>query len=332
MIGKRTMWKRLTLVAFVAVLMLGVFSSTPHMITYGRVADLPQADNTSSVNGLPSQWHLAKIMADKAWQITDSTPDIVVAVLDTGIDVNNEDLLGKVKQSVNFTSSPTEDDVYGHGTLIASLIAASEQDLQGATGVAYNCSLLNVKVADDAGFTTPEAVAEGIIWAADNGADIINMSVVLTSPSTAVEDAVNYAWGKGCLLVAASGNNAGLKPMYPAAYENVISVGATDQNDQLARWSNRGEWVTVSAPGVDIYSTAQDDKYVQKSGTSFATALVSGEAALLYAVVTDKNGNGYINDEVSEIIQSSTDATVNADAKGRINVLKAVDAALANQP
>ena len=326
------LWKRLTLVALVTVLMLGVFSSTPHMIAYGRVADLPQADRTSPVTVLPSQWHLAKILADKAWQITDSTPDIVVAVLDSGIDINHEDLVGKVKQSVNFSNSPTEGDVYGHGTLIAGLIAASEKDLKGATGVAYNCSLLNVKVADDAGFTTPEAVAKGIIWAADNGADVINLSVVLTKPAIAVEDAVKYAWGKGCLLVAASGNNAGLKPMYPAAYDNVISVGATDQNDRLARWSNRGEWVTVSAPGVDIYSTSPDDKYVQKSGTSFATALVSGEAALLYAIVIDRNDNGYINDEVTDIIQNSTDAIINADAKGRINVLKAVNAGLTEPP
>ena len=237
---------------------------------------MPQADTSAAVNNLPSQWHLTKIMADKAWHITDSNPDIVVAVLDSGIDVNHQDLVGKVKQSVNFTGSPTEGDVYGHGTLIAGLIAASEKDLKGATGVAYNCSLFNVKVADDAGFTTPDAVAKGIIWAADNGADIINLSVVLTKPSTIVEDAVEYAWSKGCLLVAASGNNAGLKPMYPAAYENVISVGATDKNDRLAQWSNRGEWVTVSAPGVDIYSTSPDDKYIQKSGTSFSTALVFG--------------------------------------------------------
>jgi thermitase len=120
--------------------------------------------------------------------------------------------------------------------------------------------------------------------------------------------------------------------MYPAAYDNVISVGATDQNDRLARWSNRGEWVTVSAPGVDIYSTSPDDKYVQKSGTSFATALVSGEAALLYAIVIDRNDNGYINDEVRYIIQNSTDAIINADAKGRINVLKAVNAGLTEPP
>jgi len=326
------MWKRLTLIALVAVLTLGVCSSTPYAVTYGRVADLPQVGRTSAATVLPSQWHLAKIMADKAWQVTDSTPDIIVAVLDTGIDINHEDLAGKVKNSVNFSSSLTDGDIYGHGTLIAGLIAASEKDLKGATGVAYNCSLLNVKVADDAGFTTPEAIAKGIIWAADNGAQIINLSVVLTKPATIVEDAVKYAWSKGCLLVAASGNNAGIKPMYPAAYENVISVGATDQSDRLAKWSNRGEWVTVSAPGVDIYSTSPDDKYNQKSGTSFATALVSGEAALLYAIVVDRNDNGYINDDVRDIIRNSADTTANPDAKGRINVLKAVDAGMANPP
>ncbi len=323
--------KSLCLLFSVLLLAIGAFSSPVPALKTGRVADMGQAVKSTSLDDTYLQWHLKKIMADQAWKITVSDPGILVAVLDSGIDLNHEDLVGKVKKSVNFTSSPTEEDVYGHGTLIAGLIAASEKNLKGATGVAYHSSLLNVKVADDAGYTGPEEVAKGIIWAADNDADIINLSVVLTKPSPIVEEAVKYAWGKGCLIIAASGNNAGLRPMYPAAYQGVISVAATDQNDHLPKWSNRGQWTTVSAPGVDIYSTMPQDKYAQKSGTSFATALVSGEAALLFAVATDRNNNAYTNDDVRDIIESSTDAMASASAKGRINVLKAV-AGMVNKP
>lgn len=289
------------------------------------MADFRFEDDIVTVTQASSQWHLQKIMVDQAWEITAGSPNIIVAVLDSGIDTDHEELRGKVVGSVNFTTSRTTRDVYGHGTLIAGLIAASVENLKGATGVAYSSSLLNVKVADDAGYTEPIAVASGITWAADNGANIINLSVVLTKPSKIVEEAVKYAWDKGCIIVAASGNNSGLRPMYPAAYLNVISVAATDQNDRLPRWSNRGDWVTVSAPGVDIYSTLPDDKYAERSGTSFATALVSGEAALLYAIAQDMNDNGCINDEIRDAIQNKTDAILDISGKGRVNALKAAE-------
>ena len=308
----------------VALLALGILASSPEMKA-GRVADFRSEDEKVAVTGVPSQWHLQKIMAEQAWKITAGSPNIIVAVLDSGIDIDHEDLSGKVLDSVNFTSSRTVEDVYGHGTLIAGLIAASVDNSMGATGVAYSSSLLNVKVADDAGFTEQVAVARGIMWAADNGADIINLSVVLTRPSQMVEEAVKYARDKGCVIVAAAGNNSGLRPMYPAAYQDVISVAATDQNDRLPRWSNRGDWVTVSAPGVDIYSTLPDDRYAERSGTSFATALVSGEAALLYAIAQDTNCNGFINDEIKDAIQNQTDVMLDVTGKGRVNAQKAAE-------
>ncbi|MBN1644051.1 MAG: S8 family serine peptidase [Dehalococcoidales bacterium] len=320
MISKRSGIKVLILLAVIVFASVCVVPAVPAEYE-GRVADFQQ----TAVNGTAAQWHLAKVMADRAWKITAGSPKIVVAVLDSGIDIKQEELAGKVIASVNFSTSRTTADVYGHGTFIAGLIAASVENLETVTGVAYNCSLLNVKVADDAGFTGAEAVAKGIRWAADNGADIINLSVVLTKPSTAVEEAVKYAWSKGCLLVAAAGNNAGLKPMYPAVYQNVIAVGATDVNDRIPRWFNRGQWVTVSAPGADIYSTLPGDEYAQKSGTSFATAIVSGEAALLFAVAVDENGDGFVNDEVRDAIVNNTDAVPGAGGTGRINVLKAVE-------
>lgn len=316
--------KCMCLLALSALLALG-FSTPSQEMHAGRVADFCFDDDVVAITQASSQWHLQKIRVDQAWEITAGSPNIIVAVLDSGIDIDHEDLRGKVVDSVNFTTSRTTQDVYGHGTLIAGLIAASVENLTGTTGVAYSSSLLNVKVADDAGYTEPIAVANGITWAADNGANIINLSVVLTKPSKIVEEAVKYAWDKGCVVVAASGNNSGLRPMYPAAYQNVISVAATDLNDRLPRWSNRGDWVTVSAPGVDIYSTLPDDRYAERSGTSFATALVSGEAALLYAIARDTNDNGHINDEIRDAVQNQTDIIFDASGKGRVNALKAAE-------
>lgn len=316
------------LFALVVLLSAELLASMPEQKA-GRVADFQQGDE--SIGSASEQWHLAKIMVEQAWEITASNSQIVVAILDTGIDIDHEDLAGKVIGSVNFTSSRTAEDMYGHGTFIAGLIAASVDNLKGATGVAYSSSLLNVKVADDAGFTEPVAVARGIRWAADNGARVINLSVVLTKPSLIVEEAIKYAWEKGCVIVAAAGNNSGLRPMYPAAYQNVISVAATDWNDRLPWWSNRGDWVTVSAPGVDIYSTSPDDSYTEKSGTSFAAALVSGEAALLFAIAQDTNGNGFINDEIKDAIQNKTDFILDTSGKGRANALKAAEAFVTQQ-
>lgn len=293
----------------------------------GRIADLPDGyvnavSQSSSVKALP--WYLQKIQAEKAWQKTAGGNDVIVAVLDTGIDQNHEDLAGKVIASINFGPSQTVNDVNGHGTLISGIIAASFENMKSATGVAYNSRLLNVKVTGDNGFVTPEAVAEGIVWAADHGANVINLSLTLGKPSEKVEKAVQYAWHKGCVIVAAAGNSGGVKPVYPAAYPNVIAVAATDQNDRMARWSNHGDWVGVSAPGTDIYSTLPGDRYAYKSGTSFAVPLVSGEAALLFVVAEDSNKNGSVNDEVMQAILSDTDARPDGQNAGRINVEKAV--------
>ncbi|GAI83419.1 unnamed protein product, partial [marine sediment metagenome] len=142
-------------------------------------------------------WHLSKIMAPQAWQITAGESDILVAILDTGIDQNHPDLEGKVVSSINFTSSPTADDLNGHGTHIAGIIAAATYDANDSRGIAYNCSLMNVKVADDNGWCNSDAVAKGLVWAIDNGAKVINISLTITKPSPALEKAVNYAWSKG---------------------------------------------------------------------------------------------------------------------------------------
>jgi len=242
---------------------------------------------------------------------------IIVAVLDTGIDHDNRDLLGKVVGEANFTDSTTSDDLNGHGTGVAGTIAQ----------VAPGCCLLNVKVADDAGDAQPSWIARGIRYAADNHANVINISLFGGPPSRDVEEAIDYASGKDALVVAAAGNHGSSAPTYPACYSNCIAVAASDESDSLASFSNHGDWVNVAAPGVQIYSTGLDNQYEATGGTSSAAALVSGEAALVFSVAADAKGNSITSDEVRQAIEN-TCSPINADGvgKGRINACAAVGA------
>jgi len=251
------------------------------------------------------QWALSQIQIQELWQSANGGSEILVAILDTGIDQDHEDLDGKVVVEANFTDSPTLGDTYGHGTHIAGIIAAYSNNGVGIAGVAPESRLMNVKVADDTGGCQASTVARGIIWAVNNGASVINVSIEFKEPSSELEDAVNYAWSRGVVIIAAAGNEGNESPVYPACYENCIAVAAIRQDDTLAPLSNYGDWIDVAAPGFNIYSTLPDNSYGYKSGTSFASAYVSGLAALLFSMVTDTNGDGKLNDEVRAAIENS---------------------------
>ena len=244
--------------------------------------------------------------------------------MDTGIDSGHEDLVGKVVAEVNFTDSPTADDIYGHGTHVAGIVAAAANNDVGIAGMAYDCRLMNVKVADDYGIFYGSVAAKGVRWAVNHGADVINMSLFSVEPSRSLEEAIDYAWSRGVIVVAASGNCIGTKAAYPAYYSNCLAVAATDSNDCLASWSSWGDWVDLAAPGVDIYSTLPGNQYGSKSGTSMAAAHVSGLAGLLFALRSDKNSNGFINDEVRAAIEGGCDEVDPGTARGRINAFNAV--------
>jgi thermitase len=266
------------------------------------------------------QWALNQIEAPKSWQITMGKPEILVAVLDTGIDQSHEDLEDKVIAEVNFTDSPTSHDIYGHGTHIAGIISANSNNGIGITGVAPECRLMNIKIADDTGECQSSVLAEGIVWASDNGASVINISVGFREPLPELADAVDYAWKRGAVITVAAGNQGTECPTYPAYYERCIAVAATGQDGILAPLSNYGIWVDVAAPGFNIYSTLPDNGYDYKTGTSFATAYVSGLAALLFSLVTDTNGNGKVNDEVRAAIEAGCqEMGIHAVGQGRIN-------------
>jgi subtilisin family serine protease len=174
------------------------------------------------------------------------------------------------------------DDGYNHGTHVAGIAAAASSNGLGIAGVCWKCRLMILKVLDSTGNGTYSDVAEAVMYAVNNGAKIINLSLGGTPYNQELEDAVEYAYTHNVLVVAAVGNYGG-SVLYPAAYERTFAVAATDQDDQHASYSNRGPQVDVSAPGSSIYSTCIRAGYCTKTGTSMSTPHVSGLAGLIWS-------------------------------------------------
>jgi thermitase len=219
------------------------------------------------------QWGLKKIGMEEAWTELGASPqEVKVAILDTGVDFNHEDLqgifaadpahantiLGKhfyTDKSGKQTSDSNIEDKAGHGTHIAGIIGAATNNRTGVAGICANARVMPVKVLDDIGYGDDANIAQGLIWAADNGARVVNMSLAGPSQSKTLADAVKYAIGKGVVVVAATGNESSTAPNYPASYDGVIGVGATDDKDLWMQESNYGPYVDVVAPGVSILSS-----------------------------------------------------------------------------
>ena len=248
------------------------------------------------------QWSLNTMQVPDQKQLESlKTQEVLVAILDTGIDSDHEDLPNVVTTEIDLTGESSPDDIKGHGTHIAGIIAANSDNQIGITGLAPNAKLTNVKVADNNGRSQADILARGVLWAVENGAKVINISIEFDEGYADLEKAINYANQKGCLVIAAASNHT-IQPVFPAFYENCLAVVATDKQDCLGSLAYNTDWIDLAAPGFSIYSTLPSNNYGYKSGTSFATAQVSGLATILFGLATDQNDDGRLNDEVREAI------------------------------
>ena len=252
-------------------------------VRYAELDGIVHALRVPNDEYLATQWSIMKTRAEQAWDLSVGSPQVVVAVLDTGVDPEQADLRGKLVAGydyVNNDQDPSDDN--GHGTAVAGIVAANSDNQIGVAGYCWACRLMPVKVlgADGTGFAS--GLAQGIIWATDHGARVLNLSLGGSVEDATLAGAAQYAWLHGVLVVAAAGNEGGLAVDYPAAFPNVLSVGASDTNDRLYDFSNRG--ARVAAPGENS-TTARGGGYVSFLGTSSATPVVSGIAALAFSLV-----------------------------------------------
>jgi thermitase len=291
------------------------------------------------------QYGPQRIQANLAWDIWQPQRTVYIAIIDTGIDSNHPDLTNKMRRhsngavygwnTLNNTTNALDDN--GHGTHCAGIAAAEINNGVGIAGVAaWNPNVANsrayvqlmpVKVLSSSGSGSYDSVARGITWAADNGAHILSLSLGGAGGSQQLQDAVNYAWNRGCLVVVAAGNGGSSSPQYPAYYTNSIAVAATDSSDRLASFSQYGSWVDIAAPGVNILATYPNNQYRSLSGTSMACPHVAGAAAVLWS-----HNPSLTNAQIRSALETNVDSyqpyngrTIAPNA-GRLNVYRALQA------
>jgi subtilisin family serine protease len=317
-------------------------------------------NNSGQFNGMPD----ADIDALEAWEIEKGDSDIVIASVDSGVDYYHEDLADNIWTNNDETPGNGVDDdgngyiddvvgwdfvdndndpmdeitnpQYGHGTRCAGLHSAVTNNVIGIAGLTWYCKIMVVRVFPGAP-ASQVLFSKGIVYAADNGADVINIEMAFQNNSQLLEDAVDYAYGKGSFLVAAAGNYNSPAYHYPAALDNVTAVGATNQRDErcdeddwgIGWGSNYGDWVDVAAPGNAIWTLNPNDEYVYygAGGTSLSAPFVAGLAALLLS----KNPS-LSHDEVKAFICDAENVdpynSTEYIGSGRINAFKALAASL----
>jgi thermitase len=238
-------------------------------------------------------WHLAKISAPNAWDTTLGSNRVIVAVLDTGVDGTHPDLAPNLVPGWNiYNNNADTSDVHGHGTAVAGTVAAVLNNGVGVASVAGGCRIMPIRISDPNGYASYTTIANGLIWAADRGARVANVSYRCSNSST-VATAAQYFQSRNGVVAVAAGNES----TFDATADNpyVLTVSATDSSDSLTSWSNTGNNIDLAAPGSGIYTTLRGGTYGSKSGTSFSAPVVAGVAALVISVnpnLTEWTGAG----------------------------------------
>jgi thermitase len=262
------------------------------------------ADTTPNDPYFSWQWNMQRVNAPAAWDLTMGSDSIVVAVVDSGIDLNHPEFAGRILEGYDYVRRDSEpNDEFDHGTHVSGIIAAATNNAIGVAGLASSVKILPLKVLDNTGTGYISDIALAILDAADYGAPIINLSLQALVSSTTLYNAVVYARDRGCLEVAAAGNygDDGNPAVYPGDYSEVFTVAASDYFDNWATYSNYNDHVDLAAPGgtssTQIWSTVRVSKgsYGYLYGTSMATPMVSGAAALVWTCMPTATRQDVIN-------------------------------------
>jgi thermitase len=276
-----------------------------------------------------SQFSQRQTHTDKAWGLTEGTPNVKIAVLDSGVDLSQPDLTDNLlpgRDFYNNDSNPSDDN--GHGTVAAGVAAGRSDNGIGIAGYCGRCSILPVKISGADGNATWSAMASGLTWAADQGARVINLSFAGSSGSSTVQSAVKYAHDHGAVITVSAGNYGTSSPTYPAAYSGALAVAAVTSSDARSSYSNYGSWVQLAAPGTN-YATARTNTtplFTEFAGTSSAAPAVAGIAGLAFSYSPSAT-----NTQLEQALESG--AVANSFSQyGRVDAWGALSALGATSP
>ena len=282
---------------------------------------------TSFNNGM---WCLYQVNAPQAWDISTGDANVVVAVTDNAIQINHPDLVNKVVPGRDVVDDDNDPSPCGgndgfHGSHVSGTVGAETNNNLGVASLGYNISVMPIKIGNcSTGALT--GGYDGIIWAADNGADAINMSWGGGGVSTYGQNVCNYAWNQGVILIAAAGNDNTNQQFYPAAYDNVVSVAATTNGDAKSSFSQYGTWIDVSAPGSQILSTNAGTGYSMSQGTSMASPMVASLVGLMISHAPSATPQDIIDCLLSSAdnINAANSNYIGQLGSGRINAEEAL--------
>lgn len=279
-----------------------------------------------------NQWGLWQINAQQAWDISTGNTEIKVAIVDDAVLTTHPDLIPNLVPGYDVAdedNDPMPNEVaMSHGTHVAGIVSAATDNNLGVASIGFNVKIMPVK-SSNVPTTITDAYA-GVVWAADNDADVINMSWGGSGFSQTGQNIINYAFNEGCVNIAASGNDNVSTVFYPAGYNNVVSVSSTTTNDVKSNFSNYGDWVDVSAPGSQILSTyiggGFQPTYNSISGTSMASPMVAGLAGLILSVNPELPQAQVVDClvETADNIDVANPSFIGQLGSGRINAYEAV--------